>query len=473
VSVARIQRKIAQYQKYVEDSRRNKSSNKDPTLGKSLLDFIPFASERLAPPLHLEPITNLFEAAIASVGVPVELRPAIGMRNVISAPPQHGKTEVIKHAIAMSMLRNPHTRNAYISYGIQRAQEISLEIKELCERILGAHVSGNKDSWKLPNGSSLFATGIDGTITGRPIDGLCIIDDPLKSYQDANSATVRASCIRGYCANIKTRVHNGVPIFDVQTRWHINDLGGYLTNVEKYNSVNLPAISEHGNALWPEHRPLAFLRQFQSDNYTWNALYMGCPVPEGGALFGAPKHYGKISDIYAPGCREPEWAIGIDLAYSKKSYSDYSVAVRMCRAGDYYYVTDMLRLQCDASAFAHELRRFIESTPGMPAPFGFVHGPEVGVISLLADKTGHPIDSAPASADKRIRAQQMSAAWNESRVLIPNEQWTTPMVDEMRAFTGLNDDHDDIVDATVAAFHRLCHQPEYNVDRRMFVNSKR
>ena len=53
----------------------------------------------------------------------------------------------------------------------------------------------------------------------------------------------------------------------------------------------------------------------------------------------------------------------------------------------------------------------------------------------------------PATTDKFSRAQPVSAAWNDGRVLLPEKtKWTQELVHEVASFTGVNDVHDDQVD---------------------------
>ena len=62
----------------------------------------------------------------------------------------------------------------------------------------------------------------------------------------------------------------------------------------------------------------------------------------------------------------------------------------------------------------------------------------------------------PATTDKFSRAQPVSAAWNDGRVLLPeNTKWTEPLVHEVASFTGVNDVHDDQVDVLSTLYNSL------------------
>lgn len=52
-----------------------------------------------------------------------------------------------------------------------------------------------------------------------------------------------------------------------------------------------------------------------------------------------------------------------------------------------------------------------------------------------------------------MRAQAASAAWNAGRVFVPDgAPWADAFVGELLDFSGINDAHDDQLDAFVAAF---------------------
>ena len=66
------------------------------------------------------------------------------------------------------------------------------------------------------------------------------------------------------------------------------------------------------------------------------------------------------------------------------------------------------------------------------------------------------VDAQLANADKFVRSQPVAAAWNAGRVLLPHEaDWLEDFSAEVGDFTGVNDRHDDMVDALAAAFDAL------------------
>lgn len=81
--------------------------------------------------------------------------------------------------------------------------------------------------WQTTRRGTYFAAGVRGPITGRRAD-LVIIDDPVKSNAEADSATFRDNVWNWYRADLVTRLKPGGRVVLIMTRWHEDDLGGRL-----------------------------------------------------------------------------------------------------------------------------------------------------------------------------------------------------------------------------------------------------
>ena len=84
----------------------------------------------------------------------------------------------------------------------------------------------------------------------------------------------------------------GGRIVIIQTRWHEDDLAGWLLAEHKHEgwvTLNLPAISPDGAALWPEQYDIAALEKIRQavGPRDWSALYQQAPSPESGDYFKA------------------------------------------------------------------------------------------------------------------------------------------------------------------------------------------
>ncbi len=71
-------------------------------------------------------------------------------------------------------------------------------------------------------------------------------------------------------------------------------------------------------------------------------------------------------------------------------------------------------------------------------------------------ESGVDFNSMRAVADKFTRALPVAAAWNSGKFKIPAQaQWLNDFLNEVCAFSGKGDAHDDVVDAFAAAFDNL------------------
>jgi hypothetical protein len=77
--------------------------------------------------------------------------------------------------------------------------------------------------WELTTGGSYLAAGVGQAILGYRAD-LVVIDDPIRSREDAASETIRRSTWEWFSADLKTRLKPGGRVILIQTRWHEDDL---------------------------------------------------------------------------------------------------------------------------------------------------------------------------------------------------------------------------------------------------------
>jgi predicted phage terminase large subunit-like protein len=155
-----------------------------------------------------------------------------------------------------------------------------------------------EDLWTTTNGGEYRAAGIGGVITGLRAD-LALIDDPVKSREEADSAARRARVWEWFQDDLRTRLRPGAAVVVVQTRWHEDDLSGRLLQGQRdqWRVVSLPAEAEEddplgrkpGEMLWGDdgYGYAASLTRVKAEASTrsWSALYQQRPVPDTGDYF--------------------------------------------------------------------------------------------------------------------------------------------------------------------------------------------
>jgi predicted phage terminase large subunit-like protein len=372
------------------------------------------------------------------------------VRLLLSVGPQHGKSTVAFHTVARAV--DAGLSVIYATYSHDFATFQARRARRIAE---AAGVRFRSDSraineWYTENGGVFTAVGAGGSVTGKPAD-LIFVDDPIKGYAEAASHAYRLQVEDWMNSAVLPRANPRTSIVVIHTRFHPSDLIGTLSKSSEWKYINLPAISDAGEALWPEERPIEFLlaQKRQLGDFSFAALYQGEPRPRGQEVFGAPTLY---QDLPSFGY---QMAIGVDFAYSAKSQADASAAVVMSRQNDNYYVHEVVRKQCSSPEFAGHLRALHTRYPAAKI-FAYVGGTELGIKDFFR-REGIPLDTEPARTDKFQRAQATAAAWNRGSIAVPatSPPWLSYFLDEIGAFTGVNDPHDDMIDAMCSAFDTL------------------
>lgn len=379
---------------------------------------------------------------------------------VCSSPPRGGKTETLLHSLSWMLGRHPDWELVYASYNATQARSKSRKGLVLAERSGLRLLSKGVTDWRTPDGGGVIARGVGEGITGQGAD-FAIVDDPHKDRADAESMLKRDRVWDWFNDALFTRRNPSSPkakrprsIIVNMARWHPDDLAGRLI-AKGWRHINIPAISPAGESFWPDIWPIEQLRQTEAQLgvYSWASLYMGQPRPRGGSVFGDPWTWTELPASYRVG-------FGLDVAYSAKTSSDYSVIlVMLIDAAGNCYIVDVIRVQLRAPAFVELVEQQRKKYPGARAHW-YVSTTEKGVAHLINPELTW-LESTLASkvGDKFVRAQPVAAAWNAGRVFVPADSKAYPWVDafvaEVVNFTGVEDGHDDQVDALAAVFDML------------------
>jgi predicted phage terminase large subunit-like protein len=396
------------------------------------------------------------------------------VRLCVSVPPRHGKTELLKHFVPWYLKRHPDKTVAYLMHTQRLAERKSGEIRDLVKRA-GLNIrkdSKSKSAWQLTEGGGLDAMGTGASPTGLGFNWI-IVDDPIKSREDAESATMRDKVFEWMKADVFTRLEPGGNIVVCHTRWHADDPIGRLTGEDdpeagggRWEYVNLPAIHEEPDpvtgemvkvALWPEQWPVDLLeeRKREVGPYNWASMYQGEPRPRGGRLFGEPARY------VAADLQGARIAIACDPAATDKTTADHSVIVVMAAKGigleQKAYVLEVWRGQVQIPELVQQLvimQRKWQCPVHIEAIAGFKAVPQ---MLHRIDPSLKIVEISGAIGDKFTRSQPCAAAWSDGRVLVPitPQPWLGAFLKEVQAFTGVKDAHDDQVDAMAHAYNAI------------------
>lgn len=205
---------------------------------------------------------------------------------------------------AMSVIAASHTQELAERFG-RRVRNIVAGVDY--SNLFGISLSDDSQAagrWDNTKGGEYFVAGVGGSITGRRAD-LAIIDDPVKSREDADSERSREKAWDWYVNDLLTRLKPGARQIVVMTRWHEDDLGGRILDRERdrWHVIELameampndPLGRKTGERLWPEWFTDDMVAVAKMDVRAWNALYQQQPAAEDGDYFKA-EWFGEYED---------------------------------------------------------------------------------------------------------------------------------------------------------------------------------
>jgi predicted phage terminase large subunit-like protein len=317
-------------------------------------------------------------------------------------------------------------------------------------------------------GASYFAAGVRGPLLGRRAE-LIVIDDPIKSAAEAESATLRDALWDWYRAELTTRLTPGGKIVLAMTRWHEDDLAGrLLASGDDWQTLRMPALAEAGDPerpegapLWPEWEDAAALarRRQAVGPRAWAAMYQQSPRGDAEALF----QIGRIAVLEVePACRravrawdlaatapgegrDPDWTVGIELGRTE--------------AGG-FVVLDVRRLRGGPHEVAEAIVQAArldgrEVAVGLPQDPGQAGKQQVAWLTgLLA---GFRVVAGPETGSKRTRAEPAAGQVGAGNLSIVRGGWNRAFLDELREFPGGR--KDDQVDALARALAMFSDAP--------------
>src|SRR5579864_4659698 len=108
--------------------------------------------------------------------------------------------------------------------------------------------SKSADRWVLTSGAEYYAAGVGTGIAGFRAK-LGLIDDPIRSRQDADSELIRDRIWDWYINDFRTRLVPGAAKSLIQPRWSEDDLAGRALQHEDWKVICLPALAEKDDPL--------------------------------------------------------------------------------------------------------------------------------------------------------------------------------------------------------------------------------
>lgn len=221
--------------------------------------LIPFC-QYLWPGFQTRPYRELIAGALELV----ERREI--MRLMVFCPSQYGKSELVsRNYIPWYMGRNPDDSQIICSYVGDLAYDLSLSARQHVESPAFRALFGNLSPYEMPvelsderaavkewrlqyHRGRVKAAGVGGGVSGFPGDQV-ILDDPVRDDVDIMTPLAQDKMIRWFKGQVYGRLSTRGTIVITMTRWHENDLCGYLLREQEnggdqYHVLRLTALAE-------------------------------------------------------------------------------------------------------------------------------------------------------------------------------------------------------------------------------------
>lgn len=386
-------------------------------------------------------------------------------RLIISMPPRHGKSFLVsQHFPAWFLGKFPEKNVISASYGAELAEGFGRYVRNLMqtpeyEYIFETRVTKDSKAKKRFNtdqGGSYYAVGKGGPITGRGGD-IIIVDDLIKSDREARSQIVREGIKDWWKETLFTRLSPGASVVVVATRWHEDDLTGWLLNNshQDWEHLCLPAISYEGEALWPERYPIGELKQIEKETgLSFEALYQQNPVkPEGEIIKRKDiRYYDHMPEQF------DQQIMSWDLTFKGGKENDFVVGQVWGKAGSDFYLIDQVRGKWD---FTETIFHFKNMCERHPLAYNRVIEDAANGAALVSQlqKNISGLNLWKPRTDKIGRVTSVTPLFTAGNVHIPQTNlydWVDAMEKEWFSFP--HGKNDDTVDAMTQALINLQEQ---------------
>ena len=386
-------------------------------------------------------------------------------RLCVAMPPRHSKSSMITLAFPLWLLsKNKDLNILIVNNSAGLSEKFGIQLREYIKRIgpefdlylsevkhSSTYIMFTNSDGELQKGS-IRLVGASGSITGQDADYI-ILDDIYSGFDDITPSLL-AKKIDWFKTIIEQRIEPHTKLVILHTRWHSEDLQGYLHEhyPDDYSFLEFPAINEDGEALWPERYTIAEYnkKRVAMGERQFQAIYQQKPLDLTSDFFHTDRliFEDRFDDYPIARCRS--W----DIASSDDSLGDqrdYTAGVRMLKTpGDQYWIFDF-----EHGQYGNDVKHIIQDTAKRDSPQYTIllePGTSGGAAGLLYEEyknalIGYNTVQSLPKGTKADRATPFSNAVYDGKVhvCINNNEQRELFLSQLKSFP--NGKHDDLVDA--------------------------
>lgn len=420
-------------------------------------------------------------------------------RLMLFEPPRHGKSEQASRRLPAFIFGiRPDAQVIGTSYAADLAEAMSRDVKKIImdnpykelfpdTRLAskgvpsktGAKYINTDERWEIVDRAGSYrSAGVTGGITGMGADFL-LIDDPIKDWREARSATVRQSIWDWYVSTAQTRLQEGAGVLVIQTRWNEDDLSGRLLELaakdptaDQWDVVSLPAILEEpadndydpreiGEALWPEFKPVNELMKIKASSIeTWSALYQQTPSPASGNL--VKKETFKYYDYGSLNSADFFPVVSVDASFKGNKTSDFVVIQIWGKIGPDHFLIDQVRDKMGFSDTLKALKKIALRFPNCLCWLIEEAANGAAIIDVLKGGLSGVVPVRPRES-KEARLEAVIPLFESGNVYLPEgAPWLAAYERELLSFPKAK--NDDQVDATSQYLARHSIDASYDLE---------
>ena len=360
-------------------------------------------------------------------------------RVIINMPPRHGKSELGSFWTPIWFLDNdPAKRVILCSYEGGVAQDWGRRVRNEMgsNDAINARLADDSKAvgrWHTPEGGGMTSTGTGGPISGRGAD-LILVDDPHKNWAEAHSVTTRDRIIEWFNSTLYTRREPFGNIIVIATRWHEEDLCGYLIehHADDWAVVTLPAYAgmddplgrEPGDVMCPQRYDRADLEQTRLavGGAVWSALYQ--QAPEALGVGRAYNHYSTSNLVEGTEYDPAMGPLHLSVDFNRTPHM-HAVFGQQDSIGDVLWAIDEI---------ADSKVRNARQTAFAAADWVKARGGAVREIHVFGDATGKAknVETSESAWDILIAALRTRLPDVNIRVRVPKAN--PPVIDRVNTF---------------------------------------